>query len=253
MKPTSTRPVALITGAAKRIGATIARHLHQHECNIALHYRHSMQEAQQLADELNNQRPHSVITVYADLSDLQQLKTLIQQTIQSWGRLDALINNASSFFPTPLATATEAEWSDLINSNLKGPFFLTQAAAPYLKKTKGCVINITDTHGQKPLKNYSIYCIAKAGLIMLTRSLAKELGPEVRVNGVSPGPILWPTQKENLSTEAQKQQIIEQTVLKRQGTPLDIAKAVRFLLQDANYVTGQILAVDGGRLLNDAL
>ena len=238
--------VALITGAAHRIGATTAKLLHENGMNIVLHYRSSRNQAQAVQKELNDIRANSVILIQADLHSTNGLPTLIEESVKAWGRLDVLINNASSFYPTTIGKATEEQWDDLIGSNLKAPFFLSQAAAPHLKKSNGCIINIVDIHAERPLKTFPIYSMAKAGLVMMTKSLACELGPEIRVNGVAPGAILWP---ENLD-EVAKQRIVSRTFLKRQGSPMDISKTILYLIKDADYVTGQIIAVDGGRSLN---
>lgn len=238
--------VALITGAAHRIGATTAKLLHQHGMNIVLHYRSSREKAQALQKELNDKRENSVILIQADLHLTSGLPALIEASINAWGQLDVLINNASTFYPTQIGKATEEHWDDLIGSNLKAPFFLSQAAAPHLKKTNGCIVNIVDIHAERPLKAFPIYSMAKAGLVMMTKSLAGELGPDVRVNAVAPGAILWP---ENLD-EVAKQRIVSRTFLKRQGNPEDISKTILYLIKDADYVTGQIIAVDGGRSLN---
>ncbi len=242
----SESPVVLITGAAHRIGATTAKLLHQNGMNIVLHYRGSREQAQAVQKELNDKRENSVILIQADLHITNGLPALIEESVKAWGRLDVLINNASSFYPTKIGKATEEQWDDLIGSNLKAPFFLSQAAAPYLKKHNGCIINIVDIHAERPLKTFPIYSMAKAGLVMMTKSLAAELGPEIRVNAVAPGAILWP---ENLD-EVAKQRIVSRTFLKRQGEPNDISKTILYLIKDANYVTGQIIAVDGGRSLN---
>jgi pteridine reductase len=241
--------VVLITAGAKRVGAAICRKLHQRGASLMVHYRSSLEEAQGLESELNQIRPDSVALVQADLLDISQIPRLISQTIQKFGKLDALINNASSFFATPVGAVTEAGWDDLIGSNLKAPLFLSQEAAPHLKNQLGCIVNIVDIHADRPLKNYVIYSSAKAGLSSLTRSLALELAPEIRVNGVSPGPILWPENDEwkDLSV---RQSIISKTLLKRMGEPDDIARTVLFLIADAPYITGQIIAVDGGRSVN---
>lgn len=241
-----TGQVALITGAARRIGAAIAGLLHASGMNVALHFRHSSAEVLQLCDELNARRVRSAITVQADLLDTPRLTGVVRAAHQAWGRLDALVNNASAFFPTPRGTVNEAQWQELIDCNLKAPFFLSQAAAPLLAANHGCIVNITDIHGERPLKEHSVYSISKAGLLMMTRALARELGPEVRVNGVAPGAIIWP---ENDIGPAAQADIIARTALKRQGSPEDIARATLFLLRDAPYVTGQIIAVDGGRSL----
>lgn len=241
--------VVLITAGAKRVGAAICRKLHLRGASLMVHYRSSLEEAQGLETELNQTRPGSVALVQADLLDISQIPRLISQTIQKFGKLDAVINNASSFFATPVGAITEAGWDDLIGSNLKAPLFLSQEAAPHLKNQLGCIVNIVDIHADRPLKNYVIYSSAKAGLSSLTRSLALELAPEIRVNGVSPGPILWPENDEwkDLSV---RQSIISKTLLKRMGEPDDIARTVLFLIADAPYITGQIIAVDGGRSVN---
>ena len=239
--------VALITGGGRRIGAEIARTLHRNGFNLAIHYRNSRSDAQVLQNELNAIRSDSVVLIQADLQITQGLNSLVNSTTERFGQLDVVINNASSFYPTPIGKASEADWDDLFGSNLKAPFFLAQAAASSLKKTQGCIINIVDIHSERPLKEHPIYCMAKAGLAMLTKSLAKELGPEVRVNGVSPGAILWP---ENEMDELTQQRIISRNFLKRQGNPGDIANTVLFLVANAPYITGQIIAVDGGRSLN---
>ncbi len=238
--------VALITGAAQRIGAEIARHLHRIGYDLVLHYRRSQAPAAALRDELERQRPDSVRLVALDLNDTARLGELAQAVEQFRGRLDLLVNNASSFYPTPLATATEAQWDDLIGSNLKAPFFLTQALAPWLQHSQGAVINLVDIHAERPLDKHPIYAIAKAGNAMLVKTIARELGPQVRVNGIAPGAILWP--EDGLSSAAQ-QDILERTALKRAGEASDIARAVVFLATAAPYITGQILAVDGGRTL----
>jgi pteridine reductase len=239
--------VVLITGAAHRIGATMARTLHQAGANIVLHYRASQQGARTLQDELNAVRPDSVSLVQGDLHKTTTLNELVLKAHAAWSRLDVLVNNASTFYPTPVGTVDETQWNDLIGTNLKAPFFLAQAAAPYLKRERGCIVNIVDIHAERPLKEHPVYSIAKAGLVMLTKSLAAELGPEVRVNAVAPGAILWP---ENEMDEETKQRIIARTFLKRQGNPHDIARAVLFLVRDADYTSGQVLTVDGGRSLN---
>ncbi len=238
--------VVFITGGAKRVGAAICRKLHAHGAKLIVHYRSSLQEAQDLQNELNQQRHDSVALIQADLLDTDLLPDLIEKAAKRFGQLDVLINNASSFFPTPLNECTEEAWDDLVGSNLKAPLFLSQAAAPYLKAQNGCMVNIIDIHAERPLKNYVIYNSAKGGLQSLTKSLALEMGPEVRVNGVSPGPILWPEDGE-WSDEVARQQIIRGTLLKRVGEPEDIARTVLFLIADAPYITGQIIAVDGGR------
>ena len=235
----------LITGGAKRVGAAICRRLHGAGANLMLHYRASAGEARLLQAELNHARPDSVSLIQADLLDLNKLPSVVEQTLQAFGRLDALVNNASTFFPTPIGEITEGAWADLIGTNLQVPLFLAQAAAPALKRVQGAIVNLSDIHAERPLKNYVVYSIAKAGLEGLTRSLARELAPEVRVNAVAPGPILWP--EDESFDELSRQRIISHTPLKREGTPDDIARAVHFLLADANYITGETINVDGGR------
>lgn len=239
--------VVLITGAAHRIGATTARLLHATGANIVLHYRASRKGALALQEELNAQRENSVILVQADLLQTEKLTALVREAKEAWGRLDVLVNNASTFYPTAIGEVGENEWNDLIGSNLKAPFFLAQAAAPHLKRARGCIVNIVDIHADRPLRGHPVYSIAKAGLVMLTKALAGELGPEVRVNAIAPGAILWP---ENDMDEVTKQRIVSRTFLKRQGTPNDIAKAALFLIRDADYTSGQVLTIDGGRSLN---
>lgn len=238
--------VALVTGGAQRIGSKIARLLHAEGARLVVHYNRSADAAKALKASLEPGRPGSVELVQADLCDSVALARVVEEVKGRFGRLDLLVNNASSFYPTPLEDATEAQWEDLIGSNLKGPFFLARAAAPLLREAGGAIVNLVDIHAQRPLKDYPIYSIAKAGNAMMVRALARELGPDVRVNGVSPGAILWPDQ--GLSDSA-KDEILSRTALQRAGTPEDIAKAVLFLARDADYITGQIIAVDGGRSL----
>jgi pteridine reductase len=237
--------VVLITGGAKRVGAATCRRLHAAGANLMLHYRESAGEARLLQAELNNQRKDSVALIQADLLDLGKVQSIVDQSLQTFGKLDALVNNASSFFQTPVGEITAAQWEDLIGTNLRAPMFLAQAAAPALKKSQGAIVNITDIHAERPLKNYVVYSVAKAGLVGLTRSLARELAPDVRVNAVAPGPILWPD--DAAFDELSRQRIISHTPLRREGTPEDIAKAVHYLLADATYVTGETINVDGGR------
>jgi len=237
--------VVLITGGGKRVGAAICRRLHVAGANLMLHYRSSAGEARLLQAELNHQRASSVALIQADLLDVAKLPSLVEQTLQTFGRLDGLVNNASSFFQTPVGEITVAGWSDLIGTNVQAPLFLSQAAAPALRKAQGAIVNITDIHAERPLKNYVVYSIAKAALVGLTRSLARELAPEIRVNAVAPGPILWPD--DEAFNEVSRQRIISHTPLRREGRPDDIAAAVKFLLADALYVTGDTLNVDGGR------
>ena len=235
----------LVTGAAKRVGRSIALELHAAGANIMVHYRSATAEAEALAVELNTARPGSARCLQTNLLDIEALSMLVARTVAHFGRLDALVNNASSFFATPLGEIDLAVWDDLIGSNLKAPLFLTQAAAPHLKAAHGAVVNITDIHAERPLAGYPVYCAAKAGLLGLTRALAIELAPEVRVNAVAPGPILWPD--DGVFDSKMQDGIVAHTLLKRPGSPQDIARAVRFLLDDASYVTGQVINVDGGR------
>jgi pteridine reductase len=241
--------VALITGGARRVGAAICRVLHASGVNLMVHYRRSADEARALQAELNAARPDSVALVQADLLNLSSLPTMVAETVRQFSRLDVLINNASSFFPTPVGDITEQEWDDLVGTNLKTPMFLSQAAAPHLKRNQGCIVNIVDIHADRPMRNHVVYSLAKGGLVALTRSLASELGPEVRVNGVSPGVIMWP-EDERWADELARQRIVQSTLLKRMGDPEDVARTVRFLVFDAPYVTGQIIAVDGGRSIH---
>lgn len=239
-------PVVLITGAARRVGAEIARTLHAAGANLLLHYRSSAAAAEALAAELNALRPKSALALRRDLRDTQGLADMAAEAVAHFGRLDALVNNASSFFHTPVGSIDEAAWDDLVGSNLKGPLFLAQAAAPHLAAANGCIVNITDIHAERPLKGYPVYSIAKAGLLGLTRALALELAPRVRVNAVAPGAIEWPENEEHFPP-AEQRAIIDHTLLKRTGTPADIARTVKFLIFDAPYVTGQVINVDGGR------
>ena len=235
---------ALVTGAAKRIGAVIARTLHAAGANVAIHYYSSADAAEALVHELESERPRSAFAVSADVRDVRELEQMARAVLERTNRLDILVNNASNFYPTRIGTITEEQWDDLVGSNLKAPLFLTQAVLPALRAAHGVIVNIVDVHAQRPLRDHPVYGAAKAGLAMLTRSLAKDLGPDIRVNGVSPGAILWPDV--GMSDEL-RAGIIKQTALKRTGEPEDIAAAVLFLVRDAPYVTGQILAVDGGR------
>lgn len=240
--------VVLVTAGAKRIGAAIVRCLHQAQVDIILHYRYSQTEAQLLSDELNDKRSGSVKLIQADLLDTQALPQLAQRVLGYFGQIDGIVNNASSFFATPLNEVDETHWHDLIGTNLKAPFFLIKALAPYLIEKKGAVVNIADIHAVQPMKEYSVYSIAKAGLVALTRSLALELAPYVRVNAVAPGANIWP-EVNAAFTEEIKEQILSSIPLARIGTPEDIAGMVRFLLFESNYITGQVMNVDGGRSL----
>jgi pteridine reductase len=240
------RPVALITGAARRVGRVIARTLHAAGYDLALHYRNGKSEAEQLAAELESRREGSVLLLTCELAQTAELPRLVLRTVQRFGRLDALVNNASAFYPTPVGEATEAQWDELFASNAKAPFFLAQAAAPHLRAARGAIVNLVDIYAQRPLARHPVYCMAKAANAMLVLALARELGPEVRVNGVSPGAVMWP---EAGKSAAEQQELLARTALRRAGAAEDVAGAVLFLLRDAGYVTGQVLAVDGGRLL----
>jgi pteridine reductase len=235
---------ALITGAARRIGAAIAERLHGAGASVAVHYRSSDADAKELCNRLNDARPDSAKAFAADLNETKGLSALIEAVVDWGGGLDILINNASSFYPTPLGSITDAQWDDLVGSNLKAPLFLSQAALPYLKAGHGVIVNLLDIHSRRPLKDHPVYGAAKAGLAMLTLSLARDMAPDVRVNGIAPGAILWP---EDGITEAIKEKILDQVPLRRPGDPGDIADCVVYLVRDADYVTGQIITVDGGR------
>lgn len=239
-----TGKTVLITGGARRVGAAIGRALHGAGANLVIHYRKSANDVAALAGELNAARPKSVVTFQADLLDTSKLPALVEFAVESFGSLDVLVNNASTFYPTKIGEITPAAWDDLMGTNLKAPMFLSQAAAPALKKSRGLILNLVDIHALRPLRHHTLYCAAKAGLHMLTRSLAKELGPEVRVNGISPGPVLWP---ENDGDSATRAKIIQRTILQKMGTPEDIARTALFFATQAPFITGQILAVDGGR------
>jgi pteridine reductase len=237
--------VALITGGAHRIGAAIARDLHAQGMRLVIHYHASEAAAHALQAELHEVRPESVMLVRGDLLNGDKLyRNLVFETVESFGQLDVVINNASRFYATPIGETGENQWDDIVGTNLKAPFFLSQAAAPHLKKSGGCIVNIADVYGDRPLLGYPVYSVAKAGLIMLTKSLARELGPEVRVNAIAPGAILWP---EAGIDEMSKQRIVSRTPLKRAGDTGDIARTALFLVRDAGFITGQVLVVDGGR------
>lgn len=240
-------PVALITGAAKRVGARIARHLHAAGFDLALHHRQSAAEMAALTAELEARRPRSTLVLQAELADDAAPARLVGEVLARFGRLDVLVNNASAFQPTPVGGTTPADWDRLFAANARAPFFLAQAAAPALRAAGGCIVNLADIHGERPLKNHTVYSMAKAALIMLTQSLARELGPEVRVNAVAPGAVLWPEQGK---AEHEKAATLASTALQRAGEPDDVAEAVRWLVQDARYTTGQVIRVDGGRSLN---
>ncbi|ERP91875.1 dehydrogenase/reductase [Alcanivorax sp. MD8A] len=237
-------PVALITGSARRIGAEITRTLHQQGMRVIIHYRNSDTQANTLANQLNSIRPDSARVLQADLDKPDEVRRLGGDALAAFGQVNLLVNNASSFYPTPLEEATDADWDALMHSNLRAPYLLCQALSPSLRKHRGAIINIVDVYAEKPLEKHTLYCMAKAGLAMMTRSLARELGPDIRVNGVSPGPILWPE-----AGQMNQEAITASTALKRCGEPADIAGAVAWLARDAGFVTGQILAVDGGRSL----
>ena len=239
-----TGKTVLITGGARRVGAAIGRALHGAGANLVVHFRNSANDVAQLAGELNGARANSVVTFQADLLDTAKLPALVEFAVRSFESLDVLVNNASTFYPTKIGAITPAAWDDLMGTNLKVPMFLSQAAAPELKKSRGLILNLVDIHALRPLRHHTLYCAAKAGLHMLTRSLAKELGPEVRVNGISPGPVLWPQAEGDADMRAK---IIQRTILQKMGTPEDIARTALFFATQAPFITGQILAVDGGR------
>jgi len=245
----SPAPVVLITGSAHRLGAHTSRHLHQRGWNLVIHYRSREADANALGDELNRIREDSAVVIQADLAAPGQAELLASQTISAWGRLDGLVNNASVFYPNPTAEASANDWDAIMNTNLRAPFFLGQACLPALKQSRGAIVNLIDIYGQRPLADHPLYCASKAGLASLTLSWAKDLAPEVRVNGVSPGAILWPEGGATID-EVYQQGILAKTPLARTGKPEDIAGAIAFLLCDAPFVTGQILSVDGGRSLN---
>jgi len=244
--PSLAEHAVLITGGARRLGAAIARTLHGAGARVMIHHRHSAAEAVALAAELNALRAGSAATAAADLADIEALPGLVDATLAAFGRLDVLVNNASTFYPTPVGAISAAAFDDLVGSNLRAPLFLTQAAAPELRRRNGLVLNMVDIHAYRPLKNHPVYCAAKAGLVMLTQSLARELAPEVRVNGIAPGPVLWPESEMDAELQAR---ILDRTALKRIGSPEDVARAALFFVRDAPYVTGQVLPVDGGRTI----
>ena len=236
--------VALITGGAKRLGAATARSLHGAGASIVVHYHRSETQAQALVAQLNTLRPRSARAVCADLLDVHALPGLVAAVLEHFGRLDVLVNNASSFYPTAIGEITAAQFEDLVGTNLRAPLFLSQAAVPALRLTQGLIVNLADIHGLRPLKGHAVYSTAKAGLVMLTQSLARELGPEIRVNAIAPGPVLWPEQPLD---DALKAEIVGKTALQRSGSPDDIARTVLFLATSAPFITGQVIAVDGGR------
>lgn len=241
------RPVALVTGAAHRIGAVIARRLHAAGYDVALHYRHSLADATALGAELEAQRAGSTLLLQAELGDAAAMPVLVDCLLAHFGRLDALVNNASTFYATPVGSATLEQWDELFGANARAAFFLSQAATPALRAAHGAIVNIADVYAERPLPGHTVYCMSKAALVMLTRSLALELGPEIRVNAVAPGNILWSTNPVKAETPAMVEQ---RTTLARQGSPQEVADAVLYLLRDASYCSGVVLPVDGGRLLH---
>ncbi len=240
--------VVLVTGAARRVGAEIATHLHEQGMNVLLHCNRSVEEAEKNCQRMNAVRAHSAHVIQADLSQEDCYADFCQKALARWGHIHALVNNASIFYPTPVPEVTTKHWDDFLSVHVKAPFFLAQSLFPELKKHKGCIVNIADIHTERPLKGYLAYSVSKAGMVALTRSLARELAPEVRCNAVAPGAILWPEQEHHADQHAE---IIARTVLKRSGTPRDIAQAVWFLIEQANYITGQVIVVDGGRTLSN--
>jgi len=247
MPPRQERPVALITGGVKRVGAEIARTLHAAGYDLVLHFRSSVNEAVALAAELEHQRAGSTLAIQGELADLDGLPAMIEQALQHYGRLDALVNNASAFFPTPVGSATTAQWNELFASNAQAPFFLAQAATPALRETHGAIVNLVDVYAERPLANHPIYCMAKAALAAMTRSLALDLAPDIRVNGIAPGAVMWPSDGKPYDDQ---QAMLARTPLQRAGSPQDGAGAVLWLLRDAPFVTGQIIRIDGGRSLS---
>jgi pteridine reductase len=243
----ASRHVALVTGSARRIGAAIARRLHAAGYDLAVHFRDSAGDAQALAAELESARAGSTLLLQADLAEFDRLPELVAKAVGRFGRLDALVNNASAFYPTPFGTTTPAQWEDLFAVNVRAPFFLAQAAAPHLASAKGAIVNIADIHAERPLRGHAVYAMGKAALLHMTRALALELAPGVRVNAVSPGAILWPEGGKDPAAQAA---LLSRTPLGRTGTPGEIAEAVLWLLRDARYCTGQTLHVDGGRMLD---
>jgi pteridine reductase len=247
MPPRHDRPVALITGAGRRVGAVIARALHTAGYDLALHYRRSADDARALANELEQQRAGSTLLLQAELAELSALPIMIEQLLAHYGRLDALVNNASAFYPTPLGTATPQQWNELFASNAQAPFFLSQAVIPALRVARGGIVNLIDIYAERPLAEHPLYCMAKAALAAMTRSMALDLGPDIRVNGVAPGAVMWPSDGKPY---ADQQVMLARTPLQRGGTPDDVAGAVLWLLRDAPFVTGQIIRIDGGRTLS---
>ena len=247
MKSRTERPVVLITGAARRVGAVIAHTLHAAGYDVALHYRHSAAEATTLADTLERQRAGSTLLLQGELADTAALPALVESLLAHYGRLDALVNNASAFYPTPVGEATPTQWNELFASNAQAPFFLSQAAVPALREAQGGIVNLLDIYAERPLANHPLYCMAKAALAAMTRSLALDLAPLVRVNGVAPGAVMWSSDGKPYDDQ---QAMLARTPMQRAGTPEDVASAVLWLLRDAPFVTGQVLRVDGGRTLS---
>ena len=246
MNTPATPPVVLITGAARRVGATIARHLHAAGYDLALHYRHSQAEMTALCAELEARRAGSTLAIAGELADVEALPRIVEAAVTRFGRLDGLVNNASAFFPTAVGATTAAQWDALFASNARAPYFLAQAAAAHLREAQGSIVSIVDIYAERPLAGHPVYSMAKAALAMLTKALAQELAPEVRVNGVAPGAILWPEAGKDYADQTE---LVARSALKRMGTPEDVAAAVLFLLRDAKFTTGEILKVDGGRAL----
>jgi pteridine reductase len=244
-----TNKIILITGGAKRVGAAITRLLHAGGAKVMIHYLSSGQEAAELQAKLNRIRPDSAAVIQGDLLDLATLPHLVTETVRRFGGLDVLVNNASSYYATEIGKISAYDWENLLGTNLRAPLFLSQAAAPELKKRNGCIVNITDMHVEQPKKDYMVYSIAKAGLATLTRALAKDLAPDIRVNAVAPGPVLWPEDNPQFDEEY-RQKVIAQTLLNRVGEAEDVARVVNFLINDAPFITGQVIAVDGGRSIN---
>ncbi len=242
----SGRPVVVITGAAKRVGAVMAEWLLDAGYDLALSYRHSAAEARALAARCEAKRAQSCLLLPLDLADVASFPGFITAVVARYGRIDALVNNASAFYPTPLAQATPAQWDELFAANARAPFFLAQAAAPELARQQGCIVNLLDIYGERPLASYPIYSMSKAALAMMTLALARDLAPDVRVNGIAPGAVMWPEAGKSAS---EQQALIAKTPLARAGTPEDIARTALFLLRDAPYITGEIIRVDGGRSL----
>ncbi|MFI2811823.1 pteridine reductase [Microbulbifer sp. M83] len=240
---------ALVTGAAARLGRAIARELHR-DHRVVIHYRSSGTRARALAEELNGIRADSAVAIQSPLASQADCEALAAAATAQWGGIDALVNNASAFHPTPIGEADESAWDELVGSNLKAPFFLSQALAPSLSRDNGCIVNMADIHAERPMPQHTIYCAAKAGLVMVTKSLALELAPQVRVNAVAPGAILWPESEDEAVDSETQAGILQRIPMGRTGREADIARTVRFLVSGQDYITGQVLAVDGGRSLN---